>query len=192
MGRGRFRFIVDFLQTIVICMCMQRICSKCNELLDLKLFYKDKTQPKKREYTCKQCKSTHNKAKRRKNRKIYVSAWKIDPSRLDDYITRQCDVCSTTIFPVNKKHVRCKLCRILVSNIHRSLCSPNGFSVKYRNKSTIPIPIVIEIAKLHNSSIHCFYCKREYTDDNPKSLDHIVPKANAGANDISNINICCL
>ena len=51
---------------------------------------------------------------------------------------------------------------------------------------------VVKIARRWLSSENCCYCNQAYTDDNTKSMDHIIPISKGGDHKDENINICCV
>lgn len=176
---------------------MKRTCSKCNIPKDMDDFPKDSSQPLGRGYCCSLCVSERNKKKRRTKKKVYaMPRWNNHPENSpEDYITTVCPLCDIIFFPVKKAHYYCDKCSPIASHIYWALSSNTtgwGSKRKAAKRSVIPTTEMIKIARRFIQSVGCCYCKQQYSDDNPKSFDHIIPRCNGGLTTNDNISICCM
>jgi hypothetical protein len=100
-----------------------------------------------------------------------------------DYIHEHCLVCNESFIPTSKINMWCTTCSQLIKNKIVGVLSIRG----YVSQSTYT-----EVTIKYIKSTSCCYCSREYTDQNPRSCDHIIPVCLGGTNNPDNINISCL
>lgn len=146
------------------------------------------------EGVCKTCRNKRQRENRRERLggKIHCinasSDYEIDKSQ---YITSFCKICNVEFISRGHNQYLCKEC----AKPHRQMFG----RLRYRkNRSgTVNIYIetsietVLEITRRFVLSKTCAYCKRTYTQDNVKTVDHILPISCGGNSESDNINICC-
>lgn len=171
-----------------------KVCYKCNIKKELKdCFSVDKSQYDGFDAACKLCKSIIQKGRRRKSGKFYLNPKQgFNPDDSNYYIIFNCEICDLKFFPLRSSHKRCNSCTYICRNIiHHSLTA----GLKIKNKwigQKVSRETLIAVSKKFVNSNLCCYCNRSFTENNPKSLDHIIPVCNGGTNDAENINISCL
>lgn len=168
-----------------------KTCNRCHLEKDRSAFSTNLANPDGKEYFCKQCKSEKAKNKRRK-KKIYLSVKDgFDLNSTEHYIVSECEICDAQFYPIRPSHKRCVRCSDLVRNTQSHLSATRATNSKIKLLKC-SVDQAIEIVKLLLASNECAYCRRSYTEDNPRSPDHIVPVVRGGGHDIENIKICCL
>lgn len=169
-----------------------KICCACDLEKDKERdFSVNRANPDGKEYICKSCKSTKAKSKRRQ-KKIYLSpCFGFDENSIEYYVVKNCEVCADKFYPMRPSHKRCIRCSYLVRDTqsHLSASRPGNHDIKTIKCS---VEQAVQITRFILASNECSYCKRGYTELNPKSIDHVVPVARGGDHDTNNINICCL
>ena len=177
---------------------MQKICKKCNKLLDITEFIKNKNCKDGYENTCKVCK---NKIRQERYKKLQYTI----PEDSEKICKRCNKLLPYSDFAKDLKSKDChrnicKICdneRIKARRIYNKLeknstwwnCKAN--SVNKRGKKNLPDKITGE--DLYNIFIkqnkRCFYCNVDISDK--FQVEHIEPISMGGKNIISNICLSC-
>jgi 5-methylcytosine-specific restriction endonuclease McrA len=106
------------------------------------------------------------------------------------YFIYDCEICGNKFFPFRTGHKRCDDCSYIARNIvHHALCSDRQTDGWERKVDSITL---LEVSRRYVHATACCYCTRLFSEDNPKSLDHIIPVCLGGQNVNENINISCL
>jgi 5-methylcytosine-specific restriction endonuclease McrA len=58
-------------------------------------------------------------------------------------------------------------------------------------KGTIGSATKEQIASLMQRATHCCYCGSRFTKSRPKTLEHVIPLARGGSNELSNLSVAC-
>lgn len=161
-------------------------CKHCLETRPINEFRINRTRKTGREHLCKECQSLDLKKKRRKKTKVY---FKDEYSHLKaDYHSSVCEICEQSFVMRCHTQRRCDTCSPIARQIHSSLITTRKGIATGRLRTEA----IISISKRYIKSAQCCYCKQEFTEENPKSLDHIVPFIKGGTHDPENINISCV
>lgn len=160
-----------------------KTCKDCKETKDINLFSVNRTRKTGREHYCKLCWGVRNRNKRRAKGKIYF----VDESQdTANFYTGNCEICNEQFKMMRSTHKRCKLCTKIVRDI-QSHCSGSRSGKSLR----CSVKQAVSISKRYIKAAKCCYCKQEFTEENQKSLDHVVPFIKGGTHDPENINISC-
>jgi len=46
-------------------------------------------------------------------------------------------------------------------------------------------------ALLRRDGDRCCYCKSQFSDTNPPTIEHVIPRANGGENALTNLRLAC-
>lgn len=162
-----------------------KLCTKCNIEKNILEFGVDHGLPNGRQIHCKICTQIKSRSRKRRFGKIYLP-----PGTIDDgsYLTGVCEVCEEKFSLLRKNHKRCKVCSILVKNIQITLST---LRISKKTTKCNPAKAVL-MAKRFKSAISCCYCGQNFNEFITKSIDHIVPLALNGSNEVDNLCICCL
>ena len=168
-------------------------CKKCNIIKIITEFGINKSEKLGRKRICKPCEYTLLNSNRRKNKKIFkptsISKY---AQKISDYKNNLCEVCGLQYFMIRSNHKRCENCTKLVRSIHRHLKPTRNKKIIISDDKLNRIELSVEIAKLFNNSNNCVYCKRSFTFQNPKHVEHIIPISLGGTNFLSNFVISCM
>jgi 5-methylcytosine-specific restriction endonuclease McrA len=169
-----------------------KVCTRCKGKKIVSDFTVNRANPDGLDYYCKVCSSEKRKTLARKNGSMYLDS-KVGYNESDAhlYIVGECEICRKSFYPIRSNHKRCDICSYVAHDIvHHSLTGERKYNKGFRRK-VIP-SVVVEVSKRYVSACACCYCSRSFTDNNPKSIDHIIPICLGGGNESNNINICCL
>lgn len=173
-----------------------KTCIRCEIKKKTKEFHINRALSDGFDSYCRVCKSAINKINRRKKRGIYLDPKVgIEPDLINSYTIHICEVCNNNFYPVRPTHTRCDTCAYIVRNTlwstlnssRKNTSAPNGVA-RYKAK----IKTVLDVARKYVRAQQCCYCAIPFTEDNPKSTDHLVPLCMGGKHSSNNINICCL
>lgn len=168
----------------------KRVCIVCLKKKSIRSFHVNRTRVGGREQVCGSCQNEIRKTKKLSAGNVYLPPNGIVDSRAT-YHTGKCEICNSPFLMMRSSHKRCESCSSIVRDLQSHLSgSRHRNSEKQMLRITAKEAVVI--AKKYVSTSNCIYCNREFTDNNPKSTDHIVPVVAGGANTLDNINICCL
>ena len=171
-----------------------KICKRCSLEKDESEFTLDNSYPDKLHYVCRLCKNEISRAQKfvaKRGQKVYASRF-FQPEMANpevDYHTKICDICDEKFYPFSSQNVRCQNCTSIVDNVHRKLNPGKGF---YHIARKASYSAKIEVARIFLRTNTCAYCGGGFTEENPKSVDHILPICKGGDSAADNIAICCL
>lgn len=163
-----------------------KICGACGKKKSTKTgFHVDKSRHDGLYTECKDCKNNKTKLRRRGGKKIYRTGM----ASSAEYITFNCEVCNKEFFPIGKYNLRCNECSYVIDCICASAFI-NGSGNKSK-KIKLSRIAKINIAKKFVAATECCYCGLQFSADNNKSFDHIVPRHCGGSViDPNNVAIC--
>jgi hypothetical protein len=166
-------------------------CVMCKNNKSLNNFYVNNAAADKLEYCCKQCISKKRKKATRRNGKMWLpSNGGFDEKDSHLYITYNCDICNVIFYPHRASHKRCDVCGPISRYIvHHALTCVRTYSKCPKEK--LELTTLISVSKKYIHALTCCYCSREFSKDNPKSIDHIIPVCLGGNNQSDNIDISC-
>lgn len=167
----------------------KKTCRLCGEEKETSHFTRRSDTSDGRDSRCNKCKSIE-KCKRRRNKRTGGLVYHMyNLSTPGEYIIGQCEICGDNYPQSSHRNTRCKECGKLVKDIHSSLRFRLG--VKATTPQSASVHDAVEVARKYITSTHCSYCKREYTDDRPRTIDHVFPYHMGGSGSHTNIVICC-
>jgi hypothetical protein len=142
-----------------------------------------------RQPICKTCNNIKINLDRRRNGPIYKPLnISILVPQDTEYKCAICEVCDTKFAMCRPNHKRCNNCTDLVCDIHGKF----GKRIKHKMPpGAIRIQLAIDVAKIFITTDKCIYCKRQFTIENNKNIDHINPLNLGGIHELKNIAICC-
>lgn len=168
-----------------------KVCHVCGDEKELSCYAVSPKNTGGREHRCKECRAKRRRDHRRKAGIVYYNS-RFDAYTYDGYAMGKCEVCDAEYPKIGKEHIRCSDCKVLVQNIHQHLRSLRKKGDKYiAIEKPATSQEAVEVAKRYLKYENCAYCGGTYSDDNPKTLDHIVPTCMGGSNSPHNIAICC-
>lgn len=163
---------------------MGKICSKCKEEKEIKEFNKSKDKPDGLTSWCKVCLAGKKRKERHGDgRKTYrQSSGRVDPLvPIESYIQANCEICGNSFLPRGPKYTRCDGCAHTANwKVYRAL-------VKYGTTKED----TDAVTRKYLETLECSYCNREFTETNPKWIDHRQPRNLGGTNKADNIEIAC-
>lgn len=165
-------------------------CTSCQKTKSIKSFSIDKSKDQGRASRCKSCVSGINKARRKLRGSYFSERWHANDSQC---VKATCEVCGLTFGAKHKRHHTCDDCRVIKIRVTSSLSKPYlSFDRKTLKKAERPDKTtILSVLKLYIATNSCSYCKRQFTLNNFKTIDHVVPKSVGGSSATSNISICC-
>jgi hypothetical protein len=140
---------------------------------------------------CRKKKAT-NKARKDKGRPLYIA-----PRKPGEYIpdpnivyqdSRPCVICDQPFVPMMEKNIRCTTCKPIAGLVYSKV------TCAHRSHKRTPLTKenLNAITRRYVRATECIYCGIQFSAENGKSLDHIIPVWLGGNNENSNINVCCL
>jgi 5-methylcytosine-specific restriction endonuclease McrA len=163
---------------------MGKICYRCKQEKETKEFNKSKDKPDGLTSWCKSCLAEKKRKERHgEGKKTYrQSSGRVDPLvPIETYITDICEICNKEFLPRGPKYKRCDDCAYIANwKVYKAL-------VRYKTDNAT----VNDVTKRYIQTETCNYCKRGFTEDNPKWLDHVNPRSLGGTNKSDNIEIVC-
>lgn len=100
---------------------------------------------------------------------------------------RECRICFTNIDNEHAYSKSCTSCQVLLQKLNSSLTAS-------RQNKSLPcaVDVIVNLARKWINTDHCCFCRRIFTSQNKKSLDHVVPIYLGGKNTSDNLIVSCL